>query len=150
MERQVLGEKVKGFTGGIKAGVIIFSVLWIQSLILLFIADDFNYFLLIGTLTYPIGIILMSRILVKVLRQPQIILECDEENLYFNEYQKTTIIPLKEIREVRAFQHYDRYHNYEFGDIIIIKISNLKITIGKIYYVEEVKDKILELMNKSK
>lgn len=148
MEKQVLGEKVKGFTGGIIAGLIVFAVLFLQSLILLFIADEFNYGLLISILLCLSGAIFMLSILIKVSRQPKIMLEYDEENLYFNEYQKTTIIPLKEIKEVRAFHHYDRYHTYEFGDIILIKISGLKITIGKIYYVDKVKDKIIELKNK--
>ena len=91
----------------------------------------------------------MICVLVKVLKQPKIILEYDDKNLYFNEYQKTTIIPLKEIREVRAVKEhpYRKPKPFEFGDIIIIKISGLKLVIGKIYDVDKVKEKILELKN---
>ena len=89
----------------------------------------------------------MICILVKVLKQPKIILEYDEDNLYFNEYQKTTIIPLKEIKEVRALKEhpYRSPKPFELGDIVnefkvfaadkdivILKISGLKLVIGKI------------------
>lgn len=89
----------------------------------------------------------MICILVKVLKQPKIILEYDEDNLYFNEYQKITIIPLKEIKEVRAVKEhpYRSPKPFEFGDIVIIKISGLKLVIGKIYDVDKVKEKILQL-----
>ena len=67
------------------------------------------------------------------------------EKLYF--YKKITIIPLKEIKEVRAVKEhpYRSSEPFEFGDIIIIKISGLKLVIGKIYDVDKVKEKILQL-----
>lgn len=148
MEKKALGIKVKGFTGGIITGVVFCGLLWLLNLII-FIINDFEPIILIGSLIYLGGTIAMICVLVKVLKQPKIILEYDEENLYFNEYQKTTIIPLKEIREVRAVKEhpYRKPKPFEFGDIIIIKISGLKLVIGKIYDVDKVKEKILELKN---
>lgn len=144
MKKEQLGIKVKGFTGGIITGVV-FCLLITLLIFLGFIISGFDIRALILFLMCLGGTIAMICVLVRVLKQPKIILEYDEDNLYFNEYQKTTIISLKEIREVRAFHHYDRYHTYEFGDIIIIKISGLKLVIGKIYDVDKVKEKILEL-----
>ena len=146
MEKKTLGIKVKGFTGGIITGVVFCGLLWLLNLII-FIINDFEPIILIGNLIYLGGTIAMICVLVKVLKQPKIILEYDEDNLYFNEYQKTTIIPLKEIREVRAVKEhpYRSPKPFEFGDIIIIKISGLKLVIGKIYDVDKVKEKILQL-----
>ena len=146
MEKKTLGIKVKGFTGGIITGVVFCGLLWLLNLII-FIINDFEPIILIGNLIYLGGTIAMICVLVKVLKQPKIILEYDEDNLYFNEYQKTTIIPLKEIREVRAVKEhpYRSPKPFEFGDIIIIKISGLKLIIGKIYDVDKVKEKILQL-----
>ena len=148
MEKKALGIKVKGFTGGIITGVVFCGLLWLLNLII-FIINDFEPIILIGSLIYLGGTIAMICVLVKVLKQPKIILEYDDKNLYFNEYQKTTIIPLKEIREVRAVKEhpYRSPEPFEFGDIIIIKISGLKLVIGKIYDVDKVKAKILELKN---
>jgi hypothetical protein len=146
MEKKALGIKVKGFTGGIITGVVFCGLLWLLNLII-FIINDFEPIFLIGSLIYLGGTIGMICVLVKVLKQPKIILEYDDKNLYFNEYQKTTIIPLKEIREVRAVKEhpYRSPKPFEFGDIIIIKISGLKLVIGKIYDVDKVKEKILQL-----
>lgn len=148
MEKKALGIKVKGFTGGIITGVVFCGLLWLLNLII-FIINDFEPIILIGSLIYLGGTIAMICVLVKVLKQPKIILEYDDKNLYFNEYQKTTIIPLKEIREVRAVKEhpYRSPEPFEFGDIIIIKISGLKLVIGKIYDVDKVKENILELKN---
>jgi hypothetical protein len=146
MEKKTLGIKVKGFTGGIITGVVFCTLFWLLNLLIL-ILNDFDPLILIGNLIYLGGTIAMICILVKVLKQPKIILEYDEDNLYFNEYQKTTIIPLKEIKEVRAVKEhpYRSPKPFEFGDIIIIKISGLKLVIGKIYDVDKVKEKILQL-----
>ena len=146
MEKKTLGIKVKGFTGGIITGVVFCTLFWLLNL-LIFILNDFDPLILIGNLIYLGGTIAMIFILVKVLKQPKIILEYDEDNLYFNEYQKITIIPLKEIREVRAVKEhpYRSPKPFEFGDIVIIKISGLKLVIGKIYDVDKVKEKILQL-----
>ena len=146
MEKKTLGIKVKGFTGGIITGVVFCTLFWLLNL-LIFILNDFDPLILIGNLIYLGGTIAMICVLVKVLKQPKIILEYDEDNLYFNEYQKTTIIPLKEIKEVRAVKEhpYRSPKPFEFGDIVIIKISGLKLVIGKIYDVDKVKEKILQL-----
>lgn len=146
MEKKTLGIKVKGFTGGIITGVVFCTLFWLLNL-LIFILNDFDPLILIGNLIYLGGTIAMICILVKVLKQPKIILEYDEDNLYFNEYQKITIIPLKEIKEVRAVKEhpYRSPKPFEFGDIVIIKISGLKLVIGKIYDVDKVKEKILQL-----
>ena len=146
MEKKTLGIKVKGFTGGIITGVVFCALFWLLNL-LIFILNDFDPLILIGNLIYLGGTIAMICILVKVLKQPKIILEYDEDNLYFNEYQKITIIPLKEIKEVRAVKEhpYRSPKPFEFGDIVIIKISGLKLVIGKIYDVDKVKEKILQL-----
>ena len=148
MEKKALGIKVKGFTGGIITGVVFCGLLWLLNLII-FIINDFEPIILIGSFIYLGGTIAMICVLVKVLKQPKIILEYDDKNLYFNEYQKTTIIPLKEIKEVRAVKEhpYRSPEPFEFGDIIIIKISGLKLVIGKIYDVDKVKENILELKN---
>lgn len=146
MEKKTLGIKVKGFTGGIITGVVFCTLFWLLNL-LIFILNDFDPLILIGNLIYLGGTIAMICVLVKVLKQPKIILEYDEDNLYFNEYQKITIIPLKEIKEVSAVkeQPYRSPEPFEFGDIVIIKISGLKLVIGKIYDVDKVKEKILQL-----
>ena len=146
MEKKTLGIKVKGFTGGIITGVVFCTLFWLLNL-LIFILNVFDPLILIGNLIYLGGTIAMICILVKVLKQPKIILEYDEDNLYFNEYQKITIIPLKEIKEVRAVKEhpYRSPKPFEFGDIVIIKISGLKLVIGKIYDVDKVKEKILQL-----
>ena len=146
MEKKTLGIKVKGFTGGIITGVVFCTLFWLLNLLIL-ILNDFDPLILIGNLIYLGGTIAMICVLVKVLKQPKIILEYDEDNLYFNEYQKITIIPLKEIKEVRAVkeQPYRSPEPFEFGDIVIIKISGLKLVIGKIYDVDKVKEKILQL-----
>lgn len=146
MEKKTLGIKVKGFTGGIITGVVFCTLFWLLNLLIL-ILNDFDPLILIGNLIYLGGTIAMICILVRVLKQPKIILEYDEDNLYFNEYQKTTIIPLKEIKEVSAVkeQPYRSPEPFEFGDIVIIKISGLKLVIGKIYDVDKVKEKILQL-----
>ena len=146
MKKEQLGIKVKGFTGGIITGVVFCGLFWLLNL-LIFILNDFDPLILIGNLIYLGGTIAMICVLVKVLKQPKIILEYDEDNLYFNEYQKTTIIPLKEIKEVRAVKEhpYRSPEPFEFGDIVIIKISGLKLVIGKIYDVDKVKEKILQL-----
>ena len=146
MEKKTLGIKVKGFTGGIITGVV-FCLLITLLIFLGFIISGFDIRALILFLMCLGGTIAMICILVKVLKQPQIILEYDEDNLYFNEYQKITIIPLKEIEEVRAVkeQPYRSPDPFEFGDIIIIKTSGFKLVIGKIYDVDKVKEKILEL-----
>lgn len=148
MEKKALGIKVKGFTGGIITGVV-FCLLITLVIFLGFITSGFDIRALILFLMCLGGTIAMICVLVKVLKQPKIILEYNEENLYFNEYQKTTIIPLKEIKEVRAVKEhpYRSPEPFEFGDIIIIKISGLKLVIGKIYDVDKVKEKILELKN---
>lgn len=146
MEKKTLGIKVKGFTGGIITGVV-FCLLITLLIFLGFIISGFDIRALILFLMCLGGTIAMIFILVKVLKQPKIILEYDEDNLYFNEYQKITIIPLKEIEEVRAVkeQPYRSPDPFEFGDIIIIKNSGFKLVIGKIYDVDKVKEKILEL-----
>ena len=146
MKKEQLGIKVKGFTGGIITGVVFCTLFWLLNL-LIFILNDFDPLILIGNLIYLGGTIAMICVLVKVLKQPKIILEYDEDNLYFNEYQKITIIPLKEIKEVRAVKEhpYRSPEPFEFGDIVIIKISGLKLVIGKIYDVDKVKEKILQL-----
>ena len=148
MEKKALGIKVKGFTGGIITGVV-FCLLITLLIFLGFIISGFDIRALILFLMCLGGTIAMICVLVKVLKQPKIILEYDDNNLYFNEYQKTTIIPLKEIREVRVVKEHPsrKPKPFEFGDIIIIKISGLKLVIGKIYDVDKVKEKILELKN---
>ena len=148
MEKKALGLKVKGFTGGIITGVV-FCLLITLIIFLGFIISGFDIRALILFLLCLGGTIAMICVLVKVLKQPKIILEYDDKNLYFNEYQKTTIIPLNEIREVSAVKEhpYRKPKPFEFGDIIIIKISGLKLVIGKIYDVDKVKAKILELKN---
>ena len=92
MEKKTLGIKVKGFTGGIITGVVFCTLFWLLNL-LIFILNDFDPLILIGNLLYLGGTIAMICILVKVLKQPKIIFEYDGDNLYFNEYQKITIIP---------------------------------------------------------
>ena len=146
MKKEQLGIKVKGFTGGIITGVV-FCLLITLLIFLGFIISGFDIRALILFLMCLGGTIAMSCILVKVLKQPKIILEYDEDNLYFNEYKKITIIPLKEIKEVRAVKEhpYRSSEPFEFGDIIIIKISGLKLVIGKIYDVDKVNEKILQL-----
>lgn len=146
MEKKTLGIKVKGFTGGIITGVV-FCLLITLLISLGLIISGFDIRVLILFLMCLGGTIAMIFILVKVLKQPKIILEYDEDNLYFNEYQKITIIPLKEIEEVHAVKEhpYRSPDSFEFGDIIIIKISGFKLVIGKIYDVDKVKEKILEL-----
>ncbi|MBP3503713.1 MAG: hypothetical protein J6K18_01105 [Bacilli bacterium] len=146
MKKEQLGIKVKGFTGGIITGVV-FCLLITLLIFLGFIISGFDIRALILFLMCLGGTIAMFCILVKVLKQPKIILEYDEDNLYFNEYKKITIIPLKEIKEVRAVKEhpYRSSEPFEFGDIIIIKISGLKLVIGKIYDVDKVKEKILQL-----
>ncbi len=148
MKKQSLGIKVKGFTGGIITGVV-FCLLITLLIFLGVIISGFDFRVLILFLMCLGGTIAMVCLLVKVLKQPKIILEYDDKNLYFNEYQKTTIIPLNEIREVQAIkeQPYRCPEPFEFGNIIIIKISGLKLIIGKIYDVDKVKEKILELKN---
>ena len=95
MEKQPLGIKVKGFTGGIITGVV-FCLLITLLIFLGFIISGFDIVALILFLMCLGGTIAMICILVKVLKQPKIILEYDEDNLYFNEYQKIIYV-LKKI-----------------------------------------------------
>ncbi len=90
--------------------------------------------------------IAMICVLVKVLRQPKVMLEYDDTYLYFNEYQKIKKIEFKEIESVKVFKCWDRHHMYEFGDIKIVIINGLTLRIGKIYYVDKVHDTILNLI----
>ena len=112
----------------------------------LFIFVEQHIFFFISVLGCLAGSIAMICVLVKVLRQPKVMLEYDDTYLYFNEYQKITKIEFKEIESVKVFKYFDRHHTYEFGDIEIVIIKGLTLRIGKIYYVDKVHDTILNLI----
>ena len=147
MEKKELGIKVKGFTAGIITGVV-WCVLLFIAFLFCFIFVEQHIFFFISVLGCLVGSIAMICVLDKVLRQPKVMLEYDDTYLYFNEYQKTTKIPINEIVSVEPFKHFDKHHTYEFGDIKIVKMDGSIYEIGKIYYVDNVCDTILTLMGK--
>lgn len=148
MEKKQLGVKVKGFTGGIITGVVFCVVIFIIFL-LAFILVEQHIFCVIMMLGWLAGSIAMICVLVRVLRQPKVMLEYDDAYLYFNEYMKITKIPFKEIISVKSIKYWDRHHTYEFGDIEIVIINGLTLRVGKIYYVDEVRDIIINLINQN-
>lgn len=148
MEKQQLVIKVKGFTGGIITGVV-FCLVFFIAFLLAFILVEQQLSFFIMMLVWLGGSIPMICVLVRVLRQPKVMLEYDDTYLYFNEYKKTTKIPIKEIASVESLKHSVKGQTFEFGVIKIIKISGFTYNIGRIYYVDKVRDTIINLINKN-
>ena len=67
-------------------------------------------------------------------------------HIYISMNIKKTKIEFKEIESVKVFKYFDRHHTYEFGDIEIVIIKGLTLRIGKTYYVDKVRDTILNLI----
>ena len=146
MKKTQLGIKVKGFTGGIITGFV-FSLLLFIGWMLIFIFHDQHIIFLIFAMFGLILSIWMGCVLFITIKKPKVLLEYDDNNIYFYDHKKTYIIELLNISDVKVFHWHDKYKTYDFGDITIIMKNNQIYKIGKIYDVDKVKKIIVSLIN---
>lgn len=146
MNKTQLGIKVKGFIGGIITGFV-FSLLLFIGWMLIFIFHDQHIVFLIFSMFGLILSIWMGCVLFITIKKPKVLLEYDDNNIYFYDHKKTYIIELLNISDVKVFHWHDKYKTYDFGDITIIMKNNQIYKIGKIYDVDKVKKIIVSLIN---
>lgn len=148
MKKTQLGIKARGFTGGIITGLI-FSLLLFIGWMLIFIFHDQQIVFLIFSVFGLILSIWIGCILFITIKKPKVLMEYDDDNIYFYNRKKICIIELLSVKEVKVFHWYDKYKKYDFGDITIIMENNQTYKIGKIYDVDKVYDTIKNLINKN-
>ena len=99
MKKTQLGIKVKGFTGGIITGFV-FSLLLFIGWMLIFIFHDQHIVFLIFAIFGLILSIWMGCVLFITIKKPKVLLEYDDNNIYFYDHKKTYIIELLNISDV--------------------------------------------------